>query len=124
MSLKIFHILFISIVLILSCFLFFYGYHHQARGLSLFGGLLFLLLIPYLIWFQKKMRRLTPALCFLFLSDDLWACSVCFGDPSSLMIHGTKMGVFFLVGLVSLLLLLISAVGFSWHLRSKKEGAS
>lgn len=123
MSLKIFHIFFITIVLLLSGFLFFHGLSRQETGLTRFGAVLFLLLIPYLFWFQKKMRHLSIGIVFLLFADDLLACPVCFGDPDSLMIHGTKTGVLFLAGLISLLLILISTVGFSWYLRSKKQKA-
>lgn len=122
MSLKIFHIFFVSVVLCLSLFLVIYGVREGTPPLFLFGGFLFVLLIPYLYWFRKKMAKLSLLfISVLFSANDLLACSVCFGDPNSLMVHGTKMGILFLVGLISLLLTTITAVGFSWYRRSQKN---
>ncbi|MBI2980716.1 MAG: hypothetical protein HYY44_00105 [Deltaproteobacteria bacterium] len=122
MSLKIFHLFFISLVLCLSVFLIIYGVHERTPLLLLFGGFLFISLIPYLYWFRKKMGKLSFFLIpVLFSANDLLACSVCFGDSNSLMVHGTRMGILFLVGLISLLLMGMTVIGFSWYKRSKKN---
>lgn len=131
MSLKIFHIVFIVLSSLLSLMLIGWGlqeYQNSGSHLGLLllivGGITLALLIPYFGWFQKKMRRLSLALvAFLYLLGNpptLWACSVCFGDPTSPMIKGVKVGVFFLIGTVASILGGISAVAYSWNRKAKE----
>ncbi len=47
------------------------------------------------------------------------ACSVCFGDPNSLMSKGTKAGVLFLLGVLVFVLGAIAATAISWARKSK-----
>ena len=46
-------------------------------------------------------------------------CSVCFGNPSSLATQGLKAGIFFLIGVVALVLFAIACTAFSWARREK-----
>ena len=49
-----------------------------------------------------------------------FACAVCFGDPASLSSKALMAGVFFLVGVVTLVLGGIACTGFVWARRAKK----
>ncbi len=125
MSLKSFHVAFVIVSAALAVFLILWGIHGSETALTATGGGLLLLLIPYLIWFLKKMRRLNVILLgavFLsFHSPSLWACAVCFGgDPNSPMIRGLKMGVLAMVGIVYLVLGSIVWTAISWFRRAKK----
>lgn len=48
------------------------------------------------------------------------ACSVCFGDPSSLQAQGTKMGVLFLLAVVVVVLGGIGWTAASWARRARE----
>ena len=50
------------------------------------------------------------------------ACSVCFGNPDSLLSKGAVAGVFFLVAVVALVLVAIAATAFRWSRRAKALG--
>jgi hypothetical protein len=47
------------------------------------------------------------------------ACSVCFGDPASPMVHGAKMGVIFLALTIYAVLFTMAGVVFYWARRAK-----
>jgi hypothetical protein len=47
------------------------------------------------------------------------ACAVCFGDPSSPLTLGAKAGVFFLLGVVVVVLGAIVGVGIFWARRAR-----
>jgi hypothetical protein len=65
---------------------------------------------------RKAASFLLPA---LLLVKDLPACSVCFGDPKSPLTLGAKAGVFFLLGVVGVVLGGILAVTIFWMRRAK-----
>ncbi len=50
------------------------------------------------------------------------ACSVCFGDPNSLMTKGTIAGVLFLMGVIVLVLGAIFMTAVSWVRNAKRQG--
>jgi hypothetical protein len=58
-------------------------------------------------------------LTLLLVRSDLFACSVCFGDPNSPMTHAAKAGVAVLLGIVGLVLCGIFAVAIYWIKRAK-----
>ena len=51
--------------------------------------------------------------------QDLWACSVCFGDPNSPIVHGAKAGVAVLLGIVGGVICGIAAVAIYWVRRAR-----
>ena len=66
------------------------------------------------------MHRLFVPTLFLILSTrSVWACSVCFGDPSSLMSRGAFWGAAVLVGIVTLVLAAIAWTAFTWSRRAR-----
>ncbi|MBI2068042.1 MAG: hypothetical protein HYW02_03135 [Deltaproteobacteria bacterium] len=113
MSLKSFHIAFITISAALGLFLIVQNF---STLLTSFGILLLVALIPYGFYFLKKMKTLsmiTVLAPLLFCERSVWACSVCFGGNSSL-VRGAKMGVLFLVLLVGTVLFFIGSIACSW----------
>jgi hypothetical protein len=81
-----------------------------------------LLLIPYIRWFGKEMKKLPVVLLpllFVF-SRDLQACAVCFGDPSSPMTKGIKAGILFLVGVIGVVLGTILGIGLKWSKKASQ----
>lgn len=105
MSLKKFHLFFITLSAALALGLGIWGFKRDELILGAIGLVLLILLIPYSRWFLKKMNRL--------------ACIVCLGDPNSLLTHGAKMGVIFLVLVVGAVLAAIALTAFSWKRRAK-----
>lgn len=132
MSLKAFHIVFITASTLLSLVLALWGFHEyrEAPGawnlvIGIAGAAGLVLLIPYFRWFQKKMSGLSSAVLAAFLGSAVHAraahaCAVCFGDPNSLMSQGIKSGVLVLIGVVGLILGTILGVTFTWVRRARK----
>ncbi|MDO8461397.1 MAG: hypothetical protein Q7S98_00900 [Deltaproteobacteria bacterium] len=128
MSLKAFHIFFITLSSLLAATLIFWGFRdyqttHLTGSLVLagIGILLVVILIPYGRWFLKKMAKVGPLVLGLVMVEKAsWACAVCFGDPTSLLSKGAKMGVFFLVAVVLVVLGSIVGVAVSWNRRAKQ----
>lgn len=132
MSLKAFHLFFITISTLLCAFLIVWGiwdYRASGTGFSLglagFGVVGLLLLVPYFKWFQKKARGLSLGLAALSASalvlaaSRAEACGVCFSDPNSSLTKGALMGVAFLGLVIVTVLCLIVAVARSWIKRAK-----
>lgn len=62
----------------------------------------------------------TALIVIAMLSPELLsACAVCFGDPSSPLTLGAKAGVFFLLGVVVLVMGAIVGVGIFWARRAR-----
>lgn len=110
MSLKLFHVVFITLSTLLCLFMVIWGTgsyrsSHEAFSIALavMGVLGILLLVPYGRWFWRKMKHLPLA------------CLVCYGDPASPMTHGLVIGVLFLVGVVGFVLATILIVALRWR---------
>lgn len=132
MSLKTFHIFFISVCAVLSLFMAFWGFHDYrvsggmtGLGVGLTGTAGLLALLPYFRWFQKKFRKialgsaLALPMSWLALVPSAEACTVCFGDPDSLMTKGLKTGILLLVVVIAVVLGGIAAVAITWSRRAK-----
>jgi hypothetical protein len=52
-------------------------------------------------------------------TQQLWACSVCFGDPNSPIVHGAKAGVAVLLGIVGAVICGIAGVAIYWVRRAR-----
>lgn len=113
MSLKFFHFAFILLSTALGFFLIFWGYdnNHLLAGV---GIVLLAGLTPYLFWFRKKMKLLPIFLVALLSSKPLLACAVCFGDPNSLQMKSTKLGILFLLAVIVSILASIGGIAFKW----------
>lgn len=123
MSLKSFHIFFISVSSLLAVIMGVWGIYEKNLLLALVGLVTLILLIPYVRWFRQKMKRLAPiVLIAAFIpiySVTAWACPVCFGDPNSLLTKGAKTGILFLIAVVASVLGAIFAIALSWSKRAK-----
>lgn len=134
MSLKAFHIVFITLSSLLSMGLGLWGLNgYLTTGerdpllLGIAGFLALLLLIPYFRWFRRKMKKLDSTLVgalillsTFFSGHPALACAVCYGDPNSSLIRSMKMGMLSLAGLIYLLLGAMIVVAVSWIKRSKR----
>ena len=57
---------------------------------------------------------------FSLASTPAFSCAVCFGDPSSPMVHGAKAGVLVLAGVIYFQLMLMGGVAAFWYFRARK----
>ena len=67
-------------------------------------------------WIRRVLTLLFVSCLYV---QDLWACSVCFGDPNSPIVHGAKAGVAVLLGIVVLVIGGIVGVAFYWVRRAR-----
>ena len=132
MSLKAFHLFFISVSTLLCFFLILWGIWdfratgtYFSLGLAGFGVVGLLLLIPYFKWFRKKAQNLSIGLAglmapaMIFSSSTAEACGVCFTDPDSSLTKGAIMGVVVLGAIIVTVLALIVVVARSWIKRAR-----
>lgn len=133
MSLRAFHLFFITISGLLSLFLVVWGlYDFKATGagmglgLSLLGTVGVVLLAVYFRWFRQKYPKLTPMLLTtlavgLSLTSPrlALACATCYLDPNHPMARGAIMGVVVLGVIIVGVLIGIAYTGYSWHRRAK-----
>lgn len=133
MSLKAFHVFFITVSCLLSAFLILWGLRNfQTSGdrtdlaLGLIGTLMLVLLIPYFRWFRNKMSRISQMALFVILAGacsvlprTAFACAVCFGDPNSPMTRGLKGGIIFLIAMTGGVLGSILTIAVKWARRAK-----
>lgn len=66
---------------------------------------------------MKRIGLLIAALSFV--ANDAMACAVCFGDPNSPLTHGARVAVWFMLGVISVVLSGILAVAIFWYRRSQ-----
>jgi hypothetical protein len=122
MSLKAFHIVFVTLSSLLSFV--FAAWAFGVEGGSVYpvagtaSALFGVALIAYGVWFWRKIRAieqgpprshrmvlLLPCLSLLWLmgSGDASACSVCYGQAEGPMIEAARSGVWLMIGLVGVL---------------------
>lgn len=122
MSLKFFHIFFIFLCLLFGIFLIYLSQLTPNRLIFFTGVFLILSLVPYSLWFFKKIKTLALLLSGLFLSKMLEACPMCYSDNSAASqqtIEATKTGIIFLGTVIIFVLGIIAFTGFTWAKRSK-----
>jgi len=70
---------------------------------------------------MNRFLKLVTVLVVFYVEmlQNSWACSVCFGDPNSPMVHGAKAGVVVLLGIVCGVLGGILAVAVFWIRRAR-----
>ncbi len=129
MSLKGFHFVFIFISILLSAYFGLwcfgeYSTHGGAMelGMGIFSVTSFIGLVFYLLWFLKKYRAygffvFIPF--FLFMPNVASACSVCMGDPSSPYVKSAAAGVWFLLAVISSVLVGFAATFIVWARRDR-----
>lgn len=62
---------------------------------------------------------LAAALILTTFSNPLYACAVCFGDPSSPLVQGAKYGVLVLAAFIYAVLFTMAGIAFVWYRRAK-----
>ncbi len=137
MSLRSFHLFFISVCTALSLFLFFWGLwdfktvgDSTGLGLCILGAVGVVFLVRYFQWFRKKYLKIIPGLlaslsvpAFL-TSRSVEACAVCVSDPNSPLTKGAIAGVMVLAVIVVGVLVGIAYVGYSWVKRARSLSTS
>ena len=133
MSLRSFHLFFITVCGLLALFLTVWGLYDfkttgaaMGLGLSLLGTVGAVLLAVYFRWFRQKYPKLNPmlsaaAILGLSMADAPWAaaCSTCYLDPEHPLTKGALMGVVVLGFIIVGVLIGIAYIGYSWHRRAK-----
>lgn len=132
MGLKAFHLLFIIASDLLAvgfgawC-LRAYGDTGEGMFLGLgIGGLASgFLLSGYLAWFLKKLRHVSFFVLALALvvPNLAEACAVCVGNPNHPLTISANMGVWFLLGCISFLLVGFAGIFVTWMRRAARLGA-
>ncbi len=133
MSLRKFHIFFITVSGLLALLMVFWGvWYFQVSGqwvgflYSALGIASGLGLMRYLKWFSQKYASLlgmvvalSLGLCSLLYSQNLWACAVCYSDPDSNTTKAALLGVAFLGIVVYAVLFGMINVARSWQRRAR-----
>ncbi|MAV59512.1 MAG: hypothetical protein CMG07_06150 [Candidatus Marinimicrobia bacterium] len=55
-----------------------------------------------------------------FVSSNLYACAVCYGDPNSPMTHGMNMGILTLLFFIGFILTIVLFFIITLYIKSKK----
>lgn len=63
----------------------------------------------------------TAAIIAMSRATDLFACSVCQGDPNSNLVKGAEAGVLFMVVVTYGLLLSMIGLGATWFVRQRRR---
>ncbi len=133
MSLKAFHFVFVVASILLSLFMgrwCFEQYQvHDEMGYAISGVASIAtgaLLLGYLLWFLRKTKKLSFLVFvpLLFGPSTSYACSVCMGNPNSLLSRSANEGVGFLLAVIAFLLVAIASVFITWAVRSARMSRS
>lgn len=133
MSLRHFHVVFIMASLALALALGWWGVddfrvtqNTTNLSLGIFGGISSVALLAYLIWFNRKMARMSNMVLVLvsyliltFHSHPALACAVCYGDPASPLSKGAKFGAIALIAFISGVLFAIAMIACTWAKRAR-----
>lgn len=136
MSLRYFHMVFISISAVFAAGLAVWAIgDYRLTGnttnliLGIGAAISVLPILFYAGWFWRKSRRLTDSSLSIamivagmaaMVPDTSLACAVCFADPDSLMSKGARWGVGFLGILITSLLMVIGTIAYRWVRRDSK----
>lgn len=127
MSLKVFHVLFITLSTLMclgvaawnaSAWMDGGSVSHlaQAIGWAVAGVALFFYGVKFLAKFRRIGSLVAPAL--LFWANDALACSVCFGNPESPMTKSMVAGIWLMLGVIGSLLVGFAVLFLYWTYRS------
>ncbi|HEX5041949.1 MAG TPA: hypothetical protein VFV75_03535 [Candidatus Polarisedimenticolaceae bacterium] len=123
MSLRGFHLLFISASTLLALLLAGYWWRSGVPAGAGAAALVAVGLVAYGVWFRRKARTLvTAAVLYLLASQAAHACESCYGKAQGSMIDGARMGVLLLV-LVTMSVQ-VGFVAFFFHLRRRAKLAA
>ena len=126
MSLKSFHIFFILVASLFFggfavwCFRVAGGTAGQIMGTSSLVALVGL--ACYLAWMLKKLKHLSYLMLPLAVlaSESATACAVCYGDPNSPLVQSANTAVFFMLGIVAVMLSSFGGLFLFWRRNSKR----
>lgn len=128
MSLKAFHAFFIVVSFLFSTY--FGGWcvsQYSSSGsywmlVAAFGSFVAASALSlYLVWFLKKYKKigfLALATWLLVRPETSFACAVCIGDPNSPMAKSVNAGVWFLLAVISTVLVGFGSLFLFWRKRS------
>ncbi|NBY19298.1 hypothetical protein EBQ74_03430 [bacterium] len=128
MSLKAFHVFFIVISFLVSTY--FGGWcfsQYSSTGspwmlVAAFGSFVVASTLSlYLLWFLKKYKKIgfLALLGWLLMRPETsLACSVCLGDPNSPMVKSVNAGVWFLLAVISTVLVGFGSLFLFWRKRA------
>ncbi len=134
MSLKAFHAFFIVVSFLLSTY--FGGWCVSQYSVNGSLGMLIAAfasfvvasaLSLYLLWFLKKYKKIgfLALLGWLLIQPQTsWACSVCLGDPNSPMVKSVNSGVWFLLAVISSILVGFASLFLFWRKREIRLSVS
>ncbi len=130
MSLKAFHVVFIVVSIALTAWVSSWGirtYIETRESMPLMVALFSLVggvaLVFYMNWFLKKLKKigfLSLAIPFFFFSDVVSACPVCMNNPNSPLVQSAAKGIWFLMAVISTVLMGFLALFIYWAIRSYK----
>ena len=130
MSLKAFHFFFILVCIVFSAYFgswCFNNYEDTSSQLIFalgVGSLTMMVgLVGYLVWFLRKSKGysfLGLTLMIPFYSSDLFACAVCSGNPNHPMTRAANQGVWFLLVVISGVLVCFATLFLFWIVRSRR----
>jgi hypothetical protein len=120
MSLRGFHLLFITASTLLALLLAGYWWREGSLAGTGVAVLAAVGLVVYGIWFRRKARTLvTAAVLWMVAAQAAQACDSCYGKAQGSMIDGARMGVLLLV-LVTMSVQ-VGFVAFFFHLRRRAK---
>lgn len=123
MSLRGFHLLFITASTLLALLLAGYWWRNGAAAGAVVACLVAVGLVAYGVWFRRKAKTLvTAVVLYLLASPAAQACETCYGKAEGSMIDGARMGVLLLV-LVTMSVQ-VGFVAFFFHLRRRAKLAA
>ena len=127
MSLRAFHVFFISVCILFSAGFAFWGIrsyqlHGSVQAFWLGVGAIpaAILLVAYSGWVRRKFTQLGLFVAiFALLPASAAACPTCFGDPDSELTQGAVKGIVFLLFVVGGVLSTIGYTIWSWSRRAQ-----
>jgi len=130
MSLKTFHLVFIVASIALSAYVAAWGLSDYRASevvssliLSVGGALATVLLCGYLGWVVRKLKAYSYFVLALLLSTvptELWACPTCLSNSNSPLVKAANVGVLFLLGVISTLLVAFGSLFIVWFRRAQR----
>jgi len=132
MSLRIFHIVFVVVTIVLSLYVALWGIREfsQERSVTaLTVAILFLLMAVGLMVYGRKTFRKLKDLPFvlvliagaLLVAEPAMACAVCYGNPGDPMVKGMNNGIWVLLGLVGFVQIGFVAMFWSFWRRARAQ---
>lgn len=132
MSLRVFHIVFVIVTIVLSLYVALWGireFSQERSATALTVAILFLLMAVGLMVYGKKAFRKLKDLPFVALlvagtvlvSEPALACAVCYGNPGDPMVQGMNNGIWVLLGLVGFVQIGFVAMFWSFWRRARDQ---